>query len=921
MINPAIAPNNTYTDRPALHPNWLIGAVQIQGWLLFHPSAWRNYLAEVSPELEVDFVLGDLQPAHWRNPGIQRLLLLTYLLWPLAVGGLTSLVLGLFGGVPTLLHVLAGISYTVAAAVAVGLGVSLVTAPTYGPVMGLFVGIGLPLCGGTIHGFIYSSTASLASSILFGLSSIRPGRSLKRSLTGFAVALLVTSAIVTLIYFIVSFAPPHGGERNVVQLPGNALLMSMAAGLVGGVVYGLVVWQRSRRWPQALLLGLLIALAIGPSYGVLLQSTREQLLYHLVAGISGGLLFGGLFVVPYLLGKFLAGIRAGAIVGSLIGGLSWLPLAPYIFPQALPSLSTLFLLSVVTLLTGLSWIGWQHLLLYPLLTGWNLFLYQRDKGRAAEPPSLLRFHSAFWDEFQFLPLPGLDAHLILVAERTPQEAQRAINYLATTRQRWAAKTAQVELYARQLDKCNDIEALGQMHRLLTTGELSGPANVLLGNFRRHSEDIRAALNHDSDYHRQRMLSSVCDDLNRLVGELNLTQNPYAKRFQPIALHWYHIILNYQAQLLQAQASNREIENPYIVGLPLSEEQQEIFVGRRELITRIQQFLRDGHRTAVLLYGQRRMGKTSLLQNLGRFLPSTIVPLFVDEQGTAYSTNYADHLYSVARQMTRSAKTYRGLDLPPLAHETLVSSPFVVFTDWLDAVEEVLERQGKSMYLLMLDEIEVLKQMIDKERFDAEDLLNLFRNLIQHRPKFKVLVAGSHTLEELQLWASYLINMEVIKIGYLTPAEALRLIEQPVPNFLLRYHPTASQRVVQLTRGHPYLTQLLCHEIVISKNKQPAEQRNLVLLQDVEEVIPNALEVGNLFFANIQKNQVGKTGVAILRFLALQGENARVSRAELTARFPNDWEQPLVHLQKRDLIEAVDDSYQFSIELIRRWFAT
>ena len=137
---------------------------------------------------------------------------------------------------------------------------------------------------------------------------------------------------------------------------------------------------------QALMLGLLIALAIGPSYGVLLQSKPDELRYHIAAGVSGGLLFGGLFIVPYLLGKFLAGIWAGALVGSLIGGLIWIPLAPYIFPQALPVPSTLLVLSVATLILGLSWIGWQHLLLYPVVMGLNNFLYQRDKGQRGGVP-------------------------------------------------------------------------------------------------------------------------------------------------------------------------------------------------------------------------------------------------------------------------------------------------------------------------------------------------------------------------------------------------------------------------------------------------------------------------------------------------------------------------------------------------------
>jgi hypothetical protein len=93
-------------------------------------------------------------------------------------------------------------------------------------------------------------------------------------------------------------------------------------------------------------------------------------------------------------------------------------------------------------------------LLYPFLTAWNLLLYHADERRSGNRPSLLRWHSAFWDEFQRLPLLGLDQHLILVAERNPVEGQAATEYLATSRQRWAAQRAQSELDARQVGKVN-----------------------------------------------------------------------------------------------------------------------------------------------------------------------------------------------------------------------------------------------------------------------------------------------------------------------------------------------------------------------------------------------------------------------------------------------------------------------------------
>ena len=123
------------------------------------------------------------------------------------------------------------------------------------------------------------------------------------------------------------------------------------------------------------------------------------------------------------------------------------------------------------------------------------------------------------------------------------------------------------------------------------------------------------------------------------------------------------------------------------------------------------------------------------------------------------------------------------------------------------------RSDKTTALLSLDEFEALDRAISRGRFSEADVLGMLRHLIQHRPRFKVFLAGSHTLDELQRWAGYLINVQVVNISYLKEDEARKLIEQPVKDFALRYEPDASQRGLDLTRWHPFLVQLLCGEIV------------------------------------------------------------------------------------------------------------
>ncbi|MHC5756484.1 AAA family ATPase [Nostoc sp.] len=555
---------------------------------------------------------------------------------------------------------------------------------------------------------------------------------------------------------------------------------------------------------------------------------------------------------------------------------------------------------------------WRPVLLYPFVTLWNILLYLLDKQRK-DNKTILRWHSAFWDELQVIPLYGLDKHLLLVLKRNPVEGKAAINYLTTSYQHWAAETAQIELDARSLQGCADVEAIREAHCSLVTGELNSEISPLLRIFSRISEDVDAALNQASTYNQRLLLRDVADKLNLQLQNFARSSDKYTVRFYPIIKSWREIVINYIDELTKINELRQEIDSPYITGNPLTLE-QEIFTGRDDIGLRIEQLLLDRRRPPLLLYGQRRMGKTSLLNNIGKLLPSNIIPMFVDLQGAPSSANdHAGFLYNLARDMEKSAKK-QGVILPSLAREVLKSDPFTYFYEWLDKVEQALEQ---NTALLALDEFEVLDNAIAKGRFDEQDVLGMLRHLIQHRPRFKVLLAGSHTIEEYQRWASYLINVQVVHISYLKEAEARQLIEHPVKDFTLCYEPNAVERVLQLTRCHPFLVQLLCAEIIVLKNEQDPSMRRLATLADVEAAIPEALQSGGFFFADIQNNQVDATGQAILRFIAAQGEGAIVSRQTLLQQFPNEITFNL--LLQRELIEEVDDGYSFQVELIRRWF--
>ncbi len=93
-----------------------------------------------------------------------------------------------------------------------------------------------------------------------------------------------------------------------------------------------------------------------------------------------------------------------------------------------------------------------------------------------------------------------------------------------------------------------------------------------------------------------------------------------------------------------------------------------FKGRKSLITQLELALggQAGERSTVLLYGQRRTGKTSMLLQLPRRLGSQIVPVFVDLQAGKFGAKDAAGLLSgLADTVADEALAKRNVNLPRL----------------------------------------------------------------------------------------------------------------------------------------------------------------------------------------------------------------------------------------------------------------
>lgn len=912
------APTDHYTDAPPLHPNLLVGSLHLLFWIIFHPSAWRHHVARIAPGLTADFTLPDLRRNQWHNPALRRLLIQLYLVWPLLCF-LLFIPVFRFGRVSPQDFVATLLHFTMIVLV-MNLLFGTVVSVASGVVAGVAVGVTVGLAGSLISNFFAREiTINVAIGGFIGVAAGLNGRftpkkqihSPTRQIGAIVVGVLI-GGLISLVRYLLEMLGQSTG------LPGNIAYV-LARSLMVGLSFGMGIgWQYGRR------AGLWAGIGTALLYGITNLITNSTLPDPL-RGLNSGVLFSvsliGSFVLPFVLARQIAGVWAGAWAGTLASYGRHIAFGSVFESSSIIWLNTLSGFGGAVLGLTISW--WRPLLFYPLVAAWNLLLYRADQQRPAGASSLLHLHAAFWDEDQFLRLHGLDEHLLLVLERNPAAGEAAMAYLATGPQRWAVQAAQIELDARRLARCAGVMAIRDIHRSLSPGALSDSRVVrLLGHFSHVSRDVDAALNQTTAYNQRQALNAVLERLDNLLRELTRSSNPYAVRFHPIATRWRHILADRVQELALVAEALQEIDSPYVIGIPLVAQHQ-VFVGRTDVSADIGRLVQRPHSPPLFLYGQRRMGKTSLLNNLGRLLPTTILPLFVDLQGPAsWATDHAGFLYSVAQSMIASAARQRANTLPALSREALAADPFVRFDQWLDSVEEVLAAASLTSVLLALDEFEALDDALDDGRFDERAIFSLLRHLIQHRPRFKLLMAGSHTPAEFERWASYLINARLIHLTYLNETETRRLIERPIEDFSLQYRPQASHRVIDLTRGHPFLVQLLCNEIVSLKNKQDPSQRRLASVDDVEAAVGHALDHGSLYFADIYRNRIDETALQILSLLAAQGEGVPLSHSALATQLApcHDLDEALDLLLRRELVEIANGGYRFQVELIRRWFA-
>ena len=282
---------------------------------------------------------------------------------------------------------------------------------------------------------------------------------------------------------------------------------------------------------------------------------------------------------------------------------------------------------------------------------------------------------------------------------------------------------------------------------------------------------------------------------------------------------------------------------------------DMFYGRDKLIRDIQETILKGTKNQIAIYGQKRSGKSSLLNQIkgklekdeshsvicGKF---NLQGLFSDDdEKEAQEHDYEKDnnpvkwiLKSIAeallRGMPRSDSKKLGKDIKDILSKffSLESDAFTALREFIEQINTILQ---DSHFVIFIDEFTYLYQLIKDGRVN-EDFMRRWIALIETPGiNLQTIVAAQDTLPHFmnESYASNCFNkFSKEPLSYLSKEEALQLIKNPIKD--VTFHNHSDELIYGYTSGSAFFTQIFCTRLVDYLN---SERSNVVGKEEIEIV--------------------------------------------------------------------------------------
>jgi hypothetical protein len=246
-----------------------------------------------------------------------------------------------------------------------------------------------------------------------------------------------------------------------------------------------------------------------------------------------------------------------------------------------------------------------------------------------------------------------------------------------------------------------------------------------------------------------------------------------------------------------------IPSPYQLDGPITS--KHAFIGRSEAMQRVFSWLDGSEGNALVIEGQRHVGKTSLLHEVRRRwgAQDRAVQFSLEQYGVAPDLTAV--LHDLGREIMRATPQM------PYGIESRRSSPEHVARQLIDLLNMIGKRRTtRQPLVVMLDGLSI--PGVGRPSTPAAASVRYFAMIMQQCPRTRFVVTLARDPDPAQMAAPVLRQAQRMKIGYFSRAEVAevcRLSERTGLAQRLEWTDDAVDALVVMTDGHPWLTQAIC----------------------------------------------------------------------------------------------------------------
>lgn len=362
---------------------------------------------------------------------------------------------------------------------------------------------------------------------------------------------------------------------------------------------------------------------------------------------------------------------------------------------------------------------------------------------------------------------------------------------------------------------------------------------------------------------------------------------------------------------------------------------DMFYGRESIIASILEAIVANRKNQIAIYGQKRSGKSSLLNKIMGKLESDVDnSVFCGKfnlQGL--SDNEPNPTMWILKEIaTALTRGIRKKGIKSITQSTISNyfckeqDPFNALRDFIEHLNNMDEIKN-SHFVVFIDEFTYLYQLI-KEGKLGKDFMRRWIALVETPGiNFQTIVAAQDTLPHFmnESYASnYFNKFSKEPLTYLTKEESLQLIKDPIQNVIFLNH--TDELIYEYTSGSAFFTQIFCTRLVDYLNLKTT---HIVGKEDIENVA-NLLCTGTSrlepsTFECLTKEADGsdfneEDNIKILRCIAESTRaGGHVKINDLNIGYPRKRLSDLLdNLYTRRVVSKHDDGYSINVKLFVKW---